>query len=491
MHVHLVGVCGTGMGSLAMLFRAQGHDVSGSDAAFDPPMGPALEAAGIRCLAGYRAENVDPAPDLVVVGNAIRKDNVEAAAVRERGLRATSMSGALREVFLPGRRPLVCAGTHGKTTTSTMCAWLLAQADLDPGYFIGGLPKDLPSGAAIGGAKRRLIASGAPGASPGKRAPFVLEGDEYDAVYWKKEPKFFDYVGVGSDDVVIVTSCEHDHVDIYPNKDIYEAQFAELFRRIPEGGLAIVDARDEPARRLALAHAKARVVFYALEGDDTGGVTPTWLGAPAGMDDGGMMPFDLFVGGTSAGRFAMHVPGAHNVRNAVAAIAACAEGFGVPLAGARSALASFHGVRRRQDLLGSPGGVTVYDDFAHHPTAVDETLRALRARHRSGSLWAVFEPRSATACRALHQEEYTRAFGAADRVLFAPLGRTNVPEGERLDLPRLARELGGKARAAASVDEIVDVLGREAKPGDVVALLSNGSFAGVHAKVLAALESRA
>lgn len=482
MKVHLVGVCGTGMGSLAMLFRAQGHEVSGSDASFDPPMGPALEAAGIRCMTGYRAENLEPAPDLVVIGNAIRKDNPEASAVRERNIPQTSMSGAIREHFLPGRRPLVCAGTHGKTTTSTMCAWILAKADLEPGYFIGGLPKDLPSGAALGGGKRRLS-----GPTPGARAPFVLEGDEYDAVYWQKRPKFFDYVHVGPDDVVIVTSCEHDHVDIYPTREAYEEQFAELFRRIPEGGLCVVDARDPVARSLAVAHAKARVVFYALEGDDTGTITPTWLGAPAGMDDGGMLPFDLFVGGASCGRFALQVPGAHNVRNAVAAIAAASEAFKVPMATVRSALASFRGVRRRQDLLGTPGGVLVYDDFAHHPTAVDETLKALRAKHRGGALWAVFEPRSATACRALHQDDYTRAFGAADRVLFAPLGRANVPEAERLDLPKLARELGDKARAASSVDEIVAVLGAEAKEGDVVALLSNGSFAGVHEKVLAAL----
>jgi UDP-N-acetylmuramate: L-alanyl-gamma-D-glutamyl-meso-diaminopimelate ligase len=481
MRVHLIGVSGTGMGALAMLFCAQGHEVSGSDASFDPPMGPELERAGVRCLRGYSAANLEPAPDLVVVGNAIRRDNPEATAVRERGLWQTSMSGALREQFLPGRRALVCAGTHGKTTTSTMCAVLLSRADLEPGWFIGGLPKDLPSGAALGSTKRRLT-----GQAPGARAPFVLEGDEYDAVYWDKKPKFFDYVGTANDDVIIVTSCELDHVDIYPTREAYEAQFAELFRRVSEGGTFVCDARDATLRRLA-REAKARVVWYGLDGDETGDVTPTWLGAPCGMDDGGMQPFDLFVGGASCGRFAMHVPGAHNVRNAVGAIAACAEGFGVGMAAARAGLAQFHGVRRRQDLLGTPGGVFVYDDFAHHPTAVDETLKALRARHRTGALWAVFEPRSATACRSLHQDDYTRAFGAADRVIFAPLGRSNIPEAERLDVARLARELGEKAAAADSADSIVETLARETKPGDVVALLSNGAFAGIHARVLSAL----
>ncbi len=205
------------------------------------------------------------------------------------------------------------------------------------------------------------------------------------------------------------------------------------------------------------------------------------------MTPDGAQAFDLFVGGMSCGRYAMRVTGRHNVRNAVAALAACAEGFGLSVTDARAYLASFEGVRRRQDLLGEPGGVRVYDDFAHHPTAVEETARALRARHPGGALWVVFEPRSATACRALHQEAYARAFDAADRVLMAPLGRTNVPEGERLDVARLARDLGPKASAMESVDAIVARLVAEARPGDTVALLSNGAFGGIHARLLAEL----
>jgi UDP-N-acetylmuramate: L-alanyl-gamma-D-glutamyl-meso-diaminopimelate ligase len=240
-------------------------------------------------------------------------------------------------------------------------------------------------------------------------------------------------------------------------------------------------------------HAEARTVFYGLEGDDTGAISPTWLGAIAPPDPiTGVQPFDLYAGGSSCGRFALGVPGAHNVRNAVGAIAACAEGFGVGVAAARTALASFQGVRRRQDLLGRPDGIAVYDDFAHHPTAVDETLHALRARHPNGTLWAVFEPRSATACRALHQQEYVPAFGVADRVLFAPLGRTNIPETERLDLARLAVAIGAdKATAAPSVAAILTVLVREAQPGDTVALLSNGAFGGISTALLAALDGRA
>ncbi len=496
MRVHLVGVSGTGMGQLALLLRDAGHDVSGSDMAFDPPMGPALEAAGIRCLAGYSADHIGAvgavgavgevgALDLVVIGNAIRKENPEALRAEELGLPRSSMSAALREHFLlsPPRRPLVVAGTHGKTTTSSMCAWILHEAKLEPGFFIGGLPKNFPSGAAIGSIKRKLLTP--------PRGPFVVEGDEYDAVYWNKKPKFFDYIGIGTDDVAMITSIEQDHIDIYPSVRAYEEQFEAFAAMIPADGLLACDARDARARRIVREHARCNTLFYGLEGDDTGDITPTWQGAMVAPDpESGAQPFDLYAGGSSCGRFALKVPGAHNVRNAVGAIAACAEGFGVGVQTARTALAKFEGVRRRQDLLGTPSNIAIYDDFAHHPTAVDETLRALRARHPRGHLWAVFEPRSATACRALHQHEYVAAFGVADRVVFAPLGRTNVPESERLDLSRLAREIGDKATVATSVDAILEQISGDAEPGDTVALLSNGAFGGIHARLIEALTDR-
>jgi UDP-N-acetylmuramate: L-alanyl-gamma-D-glutamyl-meso-diaminopimelate ligase len=482
MRVHLVGVSGTGMGALAALFVEAGHTVSGSDVAFDPPIGPALEALAVRCLHGYDASHLDDRPDLVVVGNAIRRENVEAVAAERLGLTRVSMSAALREHFLVKRRPLVVAGTHGKTTTSAMCAWLLSRAGFDPGWFIGGIPKGLDRGAAIGSTRVR------PGVG---RAPFVVEGDEYDAVFWHKQPKFLDYIGVGPDDVAIITSVELDHIDIYPDVASYEAAFRAFIRAVPPQGLLVCDARDARLRALVKEEAgDTRVAWYALERDDTGDVTPTWLGAPATVTPDGAQQFDLYVGGMSCGRYALRVPGLHNVRNAVGALAACAEGMGASVTDARAYLASFEGVRRRQDLLGEPDGVRVYDDFAHHPTAVDETLRALRSRHPKGQLWVAFEPRSATACRALHQEAYARAFDAADRVLLAPLGRTNIPEAERLDLAKLAAELGEKARVMESLDGIVEVVAAEAKRGDTVALFSNGAFGGVHGKLLKALAAR-
>ena len=484
MHVHFIGVSGTGMGALAILFRERGARVTGSDLAFDPPIGPALVAAGVECLPGYDAAHLDPAPALVVVGNAVRRDNPEAMFAEARNLSRTSMSGALREHFLAGRRPVVACGTHGKTTTSAMCAWLLQSADLSPGYFIGGLPKNFTSGAAIGRISRSLLSS-----VPGRPAPFVVEGDEYDAVYWRKQPKLLDYLGVGDDDVAILTSVEHDHIDIYPDLASYEEAFRASLARLPAGGKLLVDAGQPRAVAIARDACRAPISLYGTEGN-TGSETPEWLAAVGPIDDMGRQTFDVFVGGASCGRFAMKSPGAHNVRNALAAIAMGAECFGVTMAQARAAMATFEGVRRRQDLIGEPAGVRVYDDFAHPPTAVDETLRALRSKHPKGRLIAVFEPRSATACRSLHQGDYVGAFGAADRVVLAPLGRSNVPESERLDTTRLARDLGDKAIAAASSDEVLALLSAEAQAGDTVALLSNGAFAGMHARVLSTLGAR-
>ncbi len=481
MRTHLIGVCGTGMGALAALLREAGDDVSGSDAAFDPPVGPMLATIGVRCEKGYDPAHLAPPPDHVVVGNAIRRDNPEAQAAEQLALPRSSMSQTLRDRFLVKRRPLVVAGTHGKTTTSAMCAFVLSRAGYDPGWFIGGIPKNLPAAAAIGSTARRLALVAGPTAG---RAPFVVEGDEYDAVYWNKRPKFLDYIGVGDDDVAILTSVEHDHIDVYPTEEAYEAAFAVFLRAVPANGLVVCDAHDPRARALAEEHARARVAFYALEREDTGRATPTWIAAPAAPFADGAQAFDVFAGGMSCGRFSLRVPGLHNVRNALGCLAACAEGFGVPVEEVRAHLSAFEGVKRRQDLLGRPRGVAVYDDFAHHPTAVDETLLALRARHPNGTLWVVFEPRSATACRALHQDAYARAFGAADRVILAPLGRTNVPEGERLDVARLARELGPKCEALPGVEPIVQHLAANAKAGDTIAVLSNGAFGGIHSKLI-------
>ncbi len=481
MRVHLVAVAGTGMGALAGLFKAMGHEVSGSDTAFYPPMGPALERWGIRLETGFDPKHLDPAPDLVVVGNVCRPHNPEARAAIDGGMRVSSMAHALGELALEGRSPLVVGGTHGKTTTSAMCAHVLHVAGLDPGFLIGGLPKNFETSFRVPG-PRRLAALGSQAQK--RKTPFVVEGDEYDTAFFEKTPKFWHY----RPEVGIITSVEHDHIDIYPDAASYDAAFSGFVGRLPESGLLVASAHDAHVIAIARA-AKCELAFYALGGDDTHGAPPHWLAEPVA----GTNEFDLFVGGVSAGRSRLAVPGEHNLRNALAALAACCQGFGVSVKTALAALETFAGVRRRQDLLYVASGISVYDDFAHHPTAVRETLAALRQKHPTGALWAVFEPRSATACRSLHQAEYESSFDSAERVLFAPLGRSDIPEAERLDLERISRAIGdrgGRAEVASSVDDIIATIARDAGPGDTVALLSNGAFGGIYEKLRVALEKR-
>jgi UDP-N-acetylmuramate: L-alanyl-gamma-D-glutamyl-meso-diaminopimelate ligase len=486
MRVHFVAIAGTGMGALAGLFKAAGHDVSGSDVAFYPPMGPALRAWGVRCLEGFDAAHLAPAPDLVVVGNVCRPSNVEAKAAREAGLRITTMAHALADHMLPGTSPLVVAGTHGKTTTSALAAFLLHATGRDPGFLIGGLPKDFPESFRLPGGERRLGLLNDQGA-PLRRTPFVIEGDEYDTAFFEKTPKFWHY----RPEVAIVTSIEHDHIDIYPDEASYLAAFRGFVERVPASGLIVAAASD---RRVVdvVKGAAAEVAWFALDGEDTHGMPPHWLAAPVAAGEGGQT-FDLFAGGMFVGRVALAIPGRHNIKNALAAIAAAAQGYGAKLSALVEALPRFSGVRRRQELLFEVGGVRVYDDFAHHPTAVQETVAAMRAKHRDGVLWTVFEPRSATACRSLHQTEYESAFLGADRVILAPVGRPEIPDGERLDTGKIAgviRAAGKIADAAPSVEAIVASIAADARPGDTVLLLSNGAFGGIYEKLRVALAER-
>jgi UDP-N-acetylmuramate: L-alanyl-gamma-D-glutamyl-meso-diaminopimelate ligase len=478
MHIHVVGVSGTGMGALAGLLAELGHEVTGSDVSFDPPIGPALESWGVRCLHGYEARHLEPAPDLVVIGNVCRSDNTEARAAIDHGLRHTHIAGALAEFVLPGSSSLVVAGTHGKTTTTAMAAWLLETAGFVPGFLIGGVPKNF--GRSFRAPSREPARARAE--SPRRARPFVLEGDEYDTAFFEKTAKFLHYGA----EVAVITSIEHDHIDIYPSFELYLEAFRTFVARVPEHGLIVANTSDAHVAALVSENARAQVAWYALEGDPIRGGSPGWLCAP-GEVIGTTTAFDLTVGGVAAGRWLLPATGRHNLANATAAIASVAQGYGAPLDELRSGLGQFAGVRRRQDLLGSPGGVFVYDDFAHHPTAVRETLRALRQRHPGGKLLCVFEPRSATACRRLHQHDYPRSFQDADEVLLAPLGRSGLPPDEQLDLDVLCADLvrlGTPAHRFTSIEHIVDAVAARAEPGDVVALLSNGAFGGIHAKVL-------
>ena len=463
MHVHLIGVAGTGMSALAALLIEAGHRVSGSDTAFDPPVGPYLEELGIECLEGWQASNLDANPDLVVVGNVCRRDNPEAQEAMMRGLRTVSMPGALAERVLLHRKPLVVAGTHGKTTTSTLLAYLLRQVGTDAGFFIGGLPLNFERSSRLGT----------------EGAPFVIEGDEYDSAFFEKVPKFWSYRPAAA----ILTSIEYDHVDIFPDAETYVAAFQKFVELLPSDGWLFAWAGDPLVREVASA-APCKVRFYALDGDDCGDIEPMWLGMRA---PGGAM--DLFGGGSLCGRATLPLVGRHNARNTVAALAMASEAAGAPLDRLTAALPGFRGTKRRQELVGITNGVHVYDDFAHHPTAVEETLSGFRERV-SGRLIAVFEPRSATASRQLHQDRYPDAFASADVTILAPVGRSEVPSHEKLDTTRIANELvnrGKTAHACASVDEAVATAVDVAEDGDTIIVMSNGRFEDAPDRILLGL----
>jgi len=320
-----------------------------------------------------------------------------------------------------------------------------------------------------------------------RNPPFVIEGDEYDTAYFEKTAKFLHYGA----EVAILSSIEYDHVDIYPSFEDYVAAFRRFVRQIPEHGLIVANAADPKVVEVVEEGARTEVAYYALEGEPTHGVAPHWLAAPAESGPTGTS-FDVFAGGAKCGRFAISLSGQHNVANAVAALAACAQGYGAPLASLVRPLAEFSGVKRRQELVGTPRGIRIYDDFAHHPTAVSKTLAGLRRRHPQGKLLALFEARSATACRKLHQDDYVSAFAAADIVLLAPLGRDGLGADERLDTHKLALDLvarGKHAQAFTDLEALVQTTKQYATEGDVVAVLSNGAFGGMQERLVAALGS--
>lgn len=479
MHVHLIGVCGTGMGALASLMVEAGHQVTGSDSQFKPPISPLLEQLGVATFTGWSAANLEAAalavgaatgarPDLVVVGNVCRRDNPEARAAIDGGLQTTSLPQAIADYFLDGRASYVVAGTHGKTTTTTLVHHLLRETGFAAGLFVGGVP----------------IATGRSAQAGQNTAPFVLEGDEYDSAFFDKTPKFWKYQPYGA----ILTSIEHDHIDIYPDPESYIDAFRRFIQLIPKDGVLVAWAGDPLVRQLA-EEAECRVSFYALDSDDCDAAAPVWLAAPAPNG-----AFDLFVGGSFGGRLRTPLIGHHNLRNGLAALALCAEAAGAPLDRLSASLSGFEGVQRRQELVGQTRGISVYDDFAHHPTAVAATLAGFAERFPSRRIVAVFEPRSATASRQMHQEQYKTAFASAKSAYLAPVGRPEIAEDERLDTRAIAEALrasGIDAHATDSHDEVVEQVARTAQDGDIIVCMSNGAFGQVPDRILAALATRA
>lgn len=454
------------MSALAGLLTESGFTVSGSDTRIYPPVGPFLSHIGVEAKLGFDPENLAAKPDRVVIGNVCRPDNPEARAAIEAGMRYQTMPDALSELVIGTRPRLVVAGTHGKTTTTTLLSHLLEAAGIECGAFIGGLAPHLGD---------RSYRRGAPDSW------FVLEGDEYDTAFFEKTPKMWHYGARAA----VLTSVEHDHVDIYPTLESYRAAFAEFLERLPTDGLLVAWAGDPIVRQLA-RQTRARVVFYALSTDNVGEVTPLWTAAPIATA-GSTVPFDLFLGGSKVRTLMSPLMGSHNVRNTLAALAVASEAVGAPLGSMLSALPSFRAPRRRQQLLGRADNVHVFDDFAHHPRAVSETLMGIRSRYPNRRLVAVFEPRSATSARSLHESEYGPALAQADVVLLAPVGRS-VLEEEKLDTKRVAEHAcaqGAEAHSFGSLDETLIHALAIAAPGDVFVFMSNGEFGGLPRRFLA------
>jgi UDP-N-acetylmuramate: L-alanyl-gamma-D-glutamyl-meso-diaminopimelate ligase len=470
MKIHLTAICGTGMGSFAGILQRAGHEVRGSDENIYPPMSDKLREWGIPMYEGFQPENLNWNPDLVIIGNVVTRKNPEGQAILARGLAYESFPSAMGRMFLEGRRSIVVAGTHGKTTTSAMIAWLLHEAGQQPGFLIGGALRNFPES----------FRDTPPG------HPFVIEGDEYDTAFFDKGPKFLHY----RPRTAIVTSIEHDHADIYANVEAVAESFRKLARIMPSDGLLLL-AKGAPGETYLDELAKlapCRVERYGL-GADTGS---EWRGEIEHQGPDGLS-LRLWHHAEDLGVFRLSVPGRHNAANAIAALAASLQNGAAP-DDLRRALPGFLGARRRQEEAGTAGDVLVIDDFAHHPTAVHETLRALRSKYPNRRFWALFEPRSATCRRNILEPLYVEAFDLADEVIIAHAHRSEeFPLAERFLPGRLAENLtqrGVRARYLPDAEQIVSCVASEAHAGDVVVVMSNGSFGGIVPKLLAALRAR-
>ncbi len=463
-HIHLMGVCGTGMGAMAGLLKKAGYAISGSDAQVYPPMSDYLADSGIEVEEGYRPENLNPKPDLVVVGNVIRRDNPEALELARLAIPYVSFPQALGEKFLAGKTSLVVAGTHGKTTTASLLATMLAGAGLDPGFMIGGIVKAFQANFHLGAGQY-----------------FVVEGDEYDTAFFDKGPKFLHY----QPKIAILTSVEFDHADIYADFEAVKASFARLIAIMPDDGVLIACFDDPVVRDLCQA-ATCKVVSY--------GVDHAWDWSFADMaTSGGFTGFSLVLNGQAVGDFKSIMPGRHNVLNTLAVLAVFAE-IGLSREVMARELAAFQGVRRRQEVRGVEGGITVIDDFAHHPTAVDETLAALKEAYADQRLVAVFEPRTNSSRRTIFQQRYAEVFSSADEVVIKePDPLVGVAAEDHFSAAKLASDLVDQGQQASSfqdTDLILDHLLATLRSGDVVAVLSNGSFDNIHHRLLAGLQAR-
>ncbi len=459
--IHLIAVCGTGMGALACMLRDLGFEVSGSDQKVYPPMSTFLEQKGIRIMNGYRAENVNHRPDLVVVGNVISRDNPEVMQVHRMGLPFCSMPQALNHFVARGKETLLVSGTHGKTTTSSILAWILYEAGHDPSFMIGGLLKNFDSNYRLGDGPY-----------------FVVEGDEYDTAFFDKVPKFFHY----NPQIAVTTSVEFDHADIFNDLDHVKQAFKRFISGLAESSLLLAFDGDKNIDEL-IGGSDCRIERYGRQND-----------SPWQLGDISLEPpwtrFEVMKNGAPLATFKTRLFGEHNLLNALSVIA-IADHLNIPLPVIAAALESFAGVKRRQEIRGQKRQITVMDDFAHHPTAVRETVRAVKSMATSGRLIAVFEPRTATSMRSVFQNEYAQAFDTADLICIRqPPQVRKIPDGQEFSSEQLVSDLKERGKQAfffKDTDAIIDFLIHNARPADLVLIMSNGGFDNIHQRLLDSL----
>ena len=468
-HIHLSGICGTAMASLAGLLQLHGHRITGSDKAAYPPMSDLLHSLGIPILEPYAGSNLDPAPDLVVIGNALSRGNPEVERVLDLRIPFTSMAALLHEEFLVGRESLVVAGTHGKTTTTSMLAWIYQFASsenpaIEPSFLIGGVAENFSTSFQLRPTRT-----------------FILEGDEYDTAFFDKGPKFLHYFPDG----LILTSVEFDHADIYVDLDAVKTAFKRLVNLVPGRGV-IVAFDGNPNVTECVAGAFCRVERYGFAASSDWRIQNL-------RHDAGLTRWQVWHNGALWCELEMRLAGEHNALNATAAAALAAD-QGIGKEAIQAALASFKSVKRRLEVRAEIGEITIIDDFAHHPTAIRETLRALRSVYPQSRLWAVLEPRSNTLRRNVLETELVESLRLADRVVLAGVyQQQRIPDAERLhpeNVVRALNSLGTEAELCPDADSIINAIAPQLESGDVVAILSNGGFDGIYDKLPARLRER-
>ncbi len=460
-HIHLIGICGTAMASLAGMLQERGFRVTGSDAAAYPPMSTFLASLGIPVAQPFAERNLDPRPDLVVVGNVLSRGNVELEHLLDERIPFCSLPQILHDEFLVGKEVLVVAGTHGKTTTTSMLAWIFETAGLQPSFLIGGIAENFGRSFGLGDGKH-----------------FVLEGDEYDTAFFDKGPKFLHYFP----DSLILTSVEFDHADIYKDLDAVETAFKRLVNLVPRRGRIVAfdsgNASSESLNR-CLQKAFCPVERYGASNRASWKIANLKLGEDR-------TSWSVLRDGKHWADFEFPLGGEYNVWNATAA-AALAANYEISKDVIEQALKTFRSVKRRLEVKAQVNGITIIDDFAHHPTAIEQTILALRARHPKSRLWVVLEPRSNTLRRNILQDALSRSLALADQVIVASIFKSEaIPEAERLDLQRVIDEIqkrGKQARIFADADAIVNAIAPELRERDVVAILSNGGFGGIYEKL--------